>query len=65
MVKKYKLIKEYPGSPKLNSIVEEFNLEHHRYYKLIDSKYTQTPHFTEIENYPEYWKEVKEEINKL
>jgi hypothetical protein len=56
-MKKYKLIKEYPGSPKLNSEVINKNPKHPNWYYLhiacmsiIDNP----------ENYPEFWEEVVE-----
>ena len=54
---KYKLIKEYPNSPKLNSIVEEDS--NGIFFKRIGELiylYTKD----QIKDYPEFWEEVKE-----
>ena len=55
-LKKYRLIREYPGSPKLDSIVET---KSYGGYVLKNS----TPYFMTndmVENYPEYWEEIIE-----
>jgi hypothetical protein len=55
-MKKYKLIKEYPGSPKLETIIEGRFLGHyHDISKQISSITSNL-----VENYPEYWEEVIE-----
>lgn len=56
---KYKLIKEYPNSPKLNSIVEEDS--NGIFFKRIGELiylYTKD----QIKDYPEFWEEVKEPL---
>lgn len=58
---KYKLIKIYPGSPKLGSIVE---LKNNGGYELENS----TSYFMtkdKVENYPEFWEEVVEKDYKI
>lgn len=59
-MKKYKLIKEYPGSPNINLVVvlrekKDFYIddEGNGFYHLSYSR-------GEVEQYPEYWQEVKE-----
>lgn len=71
-IKKYKLIKPYPlfigkqeRKLKLNSIVVwKETQKHYKFYK--NGKFYTDFHFTakEIENYPEYWREVKKEEYK-
>lgn len=56
MSNRYRLIKEYPGSPKLDSIVE---IKNNGGYELENS----TSYFMtkdKVENYPEFWEEVVE-----
>lgn len=54
-MKKYKLIKEYPGSPELGTIAEKFfNSE---LYFLGQGRKTLAEF---VENQPEYWQEIKE-----
>lgn len=58
-MKSYKLIKEYPGSPKLRTIVERDSNCSNYYYRLIEGvSNTFTP--KNIENNPEFWEEVVE-----
>jgi len=56
-MKKYKLIKEYPGSPNLNEIVIQGADD--RYYRKTLC-YENYP-----ENYPEYWEEIIEKEYKI
>ena len=58
MVRKYKLIKEYPQSPTLNSIVEKQG----KCYEVISDNVDEGReiHSNFIENFPEFWKEVIE-----
>ena len=56
-MKKYKLIKEYPGSPKLGEEVEEYN-NGYRYIISDLFDYYYLSRF--IEKYPEFWQEIKE-----
>lgn len=61
-MKKYKLIKEYPGSPKLGSIYKEQSAKdfQQRRYIPVEVKY-QEDCLWSLERYsPEYWKEVVE-----
>ena len=58
-MKQYKLIKEYPGSPKLNSIVKQelsFNIQHG--YRTEDLKIYYSNDY--IEKSPDYWEEIKQ-----
>jgi len=58
-MKQYKLIKEYPGSPKLGTIVNHAkgwgSYESYFDGNLVYSTYA-------IENYPEFWQEIKEPL---
>lgn len=54
MERKFKLIKEYPASPKIGIIVEKHKSGHYQIlpnYGMIASE--------EIENFPEFWEEIK------
>ena len=53
---KYKLIKEYPGSPKLNTIVE--NHEKLNSANTLDKRYYYNG--MKIQDYPEFWEEIVE-----
>lgn len=56
---KYKLIKEYPGSPKLGTTVERDSNCSNYYYRVISGVVnTFTP--KNIENHPEFWEEIIE-----
>lgn len=57
-MKKYKLIKEYPGSPKLGQIAECPN-EHYMIYQNNPYKVFGIPK-NKVENYPEFWEEIIE-----
>lgn len=53
-MKKYKLIKIFPGSPSLGTIIEDtgqgsYKMNNSQYYGKIN-----------IENYPEFWEEIIE-----
>jgi hypothetical protein len=64
-MKKYKLIKEYPGSPKLGTVVEYKDDQYQLY--LIENKtsnYGQFPK-TYVENLPEFWEKIKEQEYKI
>lgn len=57
-MKKYKLIKEYPNSPKLNTEI----IDHNDYYEIVD-KTILTKGFSipnDIVKYSEFWEEVVE-----
>jgi hypothetical protein len=57
-MKKYKLIKEYPGSPKLGTEVEkESNNKFSYFYRSGDKRIC--VYNEHIENQPEYWEEVR------
>lgn len=58
-MKKYKLIKEYPGSPKLGEIVEGGNSSDFYYYEKPDLCRIVIKK-TLVDNQPEYWEEVKD-----
>lgn len=55
-MKKYKLIKEYPGSPDLGTEVQEHNTKSGFYY---DEHRTSVLRY-HVENQPEYWEEVND-----
>ena len=52
-MKKFELIKKYPGSPEIGCIA---NLEENHYR--LNNDYPYLIQRDIIENYPEYWKEV-------
>ena len=58
-MKKYKLIKKYPSLPEYVEVGEEFT-----YYEDSNCYLRKGCSFgvykTEVENYPEFWEEVKE-----
>lgn len=57
-MKKYKLIKEYPGSPPLDTIFKKQSTGHYQCERLnIISSYSASI----IENYPEHFKEIESE----
>jgi hypothetical protein len=59
-MKKFKLIKTYPGSPKLGTIAESvYGSESYTYneYHLLSKG--------SIEDYPKYWKEIIDIENNL
>lgn len=56
-MKKYKLIKEYPGSPKLGTVVH--NKRDPKWYHAVDNEDIFRGH-NEIENHPEFWEEIVE-----
>lgn len=63
-MKKYKLIKEYPGSPKLGTIIE-WRVSLGGYWAYKRSDYKSVPNWKSIQltkpkNHPEYWEEVVE-----
>ncbi len=57
-MKKYKLIKQYPGSPSVGTIVKKEGDSHYEAIEKKDSFYS-----SEIELYPEFWEEITN--NKL
>lgn len=57
-MKKYKLIKEYPGSPKIGAIAKSDKIDYVYYYLEKDSHTGIGSSI--IENNPEFWKEVVE-----
>ena len=63
-MKKYKLIKEYPGSPKLGTVCEQrINGSSFRYYFEKEQclgilKY-------QVESQPEYWEEVNDDVRHI
>ena len=68
-MKKYKLIKKYPGSPSLGDTVVK--TKHSQYPLVKCNEYvheiitTCTYGEYEVENYPEFWEEVKEKTYKI
>jgi hypothetical protein len=60
-MKEYKLIKEYPGSPELGIICEERNNKSSFCYYYEGEKNVGILK-NEVENQPEYWEEVVENI---
>lgn len=60
MSKKYKLIKCYPGSPKIGDVAEYIESAKYYYVKNKGS-YAKL----NVENQPEFWQEVKEEFPKI
>jgi hypothetical protein len=61
-MRKFKLIREYPNSPKIGTIAEK--KDEHSCYHLSDI-FHQPLNSVCIENYPEFWEEVKEEFPKI
>lgn len=60
-MKRYRLIKEYPGSPDLNTVVEkELRSSCSYFYRGGDKRYCVLN--DHVENNPEYWKEMNENI---
>lgn len=63
-MKKYKLIKEYPGGPKINTIASQRCIllggktETHDY--ILDDTFHQPLPKNKVEDYPEFWEEIKE-----
>lgn len=57
-MKKYKLIKEYPGSPKIGAIAKSDKIDYVYYYLEKDSHTGIGSSI--IENNPEFWKEIVE-----
>lgn len=63
-MRKFKLIKEYPGSPKLNTIVYKTkNIDKDFYIQVFGG--FGTDNISIIENQPEYWEEIKEKKWKI
>ena len=60
-MKKYKLIKEYPGSPYLGTICEERNNKSSFCYYFEGEKNIGITK-DQVENQPEYWEEVEDNI---
>lgn len=56
-MRKFKLIKEYPSSPKVGIIVEESEL------MFVNSVIGYNIHRTLVLEYPEFWEEIKSEKN--
>ena len=61
MMRKYKLIKEYPGSPELGTICEERNRNGSFCYYFEGEKNLGILK-NQVENQPEYWQEVNDNI---
>jgi hypothetical protein len=57
-MKKYKLIKEYPGSPELGTIVEKHIKSQTYYHTYNDRKFGVLSEH--VEDNPEYWKQLME-----
>lgn len=66
-MKRYKLVREYPGSPKLGSVVwftegKFKSLGHNNSYKLSNTRNSRNYIFYEIdyiEDYPKFWKKLE------
>ena len=61
-MRKFRLIKEYPGSPKLGTIVEKDERYGSHIYKYIESNSNFGVLKYHVEDNPEYWEEIKETI---
>lgn len=62
-MKKYKLIKEYPGSPSVGATTGGFNDANNIYYNIYMGDFLGTRiHRFYIENFPEFWQELKEPL---
>jgi hypothetical protein len=57
---KYKLIKEYPGSPELGTEVEKDNLSKSYFYRNGDKRWCVLDNH--VEDNPEYWEKVNENL---
>jgi len=60
--KKFQLIKEYPGSPKLGTVVKSRNTSKSiPFYKELYFDDENVMHYSPelIENYPEFWEEIQ------
>jgi hypothetical protein len=55
---KYKLIKEYPGSPKLGILVSKAKF--HMHYNYNGGDFNSSLRISDVENHPEYWELVVE-----
>lgn len=65
-MKEYKLIKEYPTSPKLGTIVKlKTSALGEKYYSTDDKSSSWTSHPTYIESQPEYWQEIVKDYEIL
>lgn len=56
-MRKFKLIKEYPGSPKLGAIVD-MDVDEISYL-IVDIDEEQNSDCTDLSLHPEYWEEIK------
>ena len=61
-MRKFRLIKEYPGSPKIGTIVEKDERYGSHIYKYIESNSNFGVLKYHVEGNPEYWEEIKETI---
>lgn len=61
-MRKFRLIKEYPGSPKLGTIVEKDERCGSHIYKYRESNSNFGVLKYHVEDNPEYWEEIKETI---
>jgi hypothetical protein len=57
-MKKYRLIKEYPGSPGLNTIVEKIKNSGSSFYKIENANTAVLDYH--VEDSPEFWEEIVE-----
>ena len=55
-MRKFKCIKEYPGSCKLGEVLKEYNIEGQVYYKSDDGYLI---YHTDVEDYLEFLKKLK------
>lgn len=63
LLKKYELVREYPGSPELGTLALELKATGGTTIGYIMAKNIKDPDFKklkpeDIENYPEYWRKV-------
>lgn len=60
--KKYKLIKEYPGSLPIDTIIELISTSTATFRVLESKSKDQAVFIKSVEKYPEFWQEVKEPL---
>lgn len=64
MSKQYKLIKEFPGSPKVGHIIQEYKEKDYKnfYYSICEDNNCcklSMYHSENIVKYPEFWQKIK------
>jgi hypothetical protein len=63
-MKKYKLIKEYPGSPELGTVCEEREERSSFCYFYKEEQYLGILKY-HVENQPEYWEEINDDVRYI